>query len=90
MLRFDADFSLKLEEKQQVPLKKETNTAPQQHPEKIACPKCKKGTVLKGKTGYGCSQYTTGCDFVFTFDAIKKTANGAPLTKELVLKIISK
>jgi len=90
LLRFDADFSLKLEEKQQVPLKKETNTAPQQHPEKIACPKCKKGTVLKGKTGYGCSQYTTGCDFVFTFDAIKKTANGAPLTKELVLKIISK
>ena len=90
LLRFDADFSLKLEEKQQVPLKKETNTAPQQHPEKIACPKCKKGTVLKGKTGYGCSQYTTGCDFVFTFDAIKKIANGAPLTKELVLKIISK
>ena len=90
LLRFDADFSLKLEEKQQVPLKKEANTAPQRHPEKIACPKCKKGTVLKGKTGYGCSQYTTGCDFVFTFDAIKKTANGAPLTKELVLKIISK
>ena len=90
LLRFDADFSLKLEEKQQVPLKKETNTAPQQHPEKIACPKCKKGTVLKGKTGYGCSQYATGCDFVFTFDAIKKIANGAPLTKELVLKIISK
>ena len=90
LLRFDADFSLKLEEKQQVPLKKETNTAPQQHPEKISCPKCKKGTVLKGKTGYGCSQYATGCDFVFTFDAIKKIANGAPLTKELVLKIISK
>ena len=90
LLRFDADFSLKLEEKQQVPLKKETNTAPQQQPEKIACPKCKKGTVLKGKTGYGCSQYATGCDFVFTFDAIKKIANGAPLTKELVLKIISK
>ena len=31
-----------------------------------------------------------GCDFVFTFEAIKKIANGAPLTKELVLEIIKK
>jgi DNA topoisomerase-3 len=46
--------------------------------------------VLKGKTGYGCSEYKAGCNFVFTFDNIKKIANGAPLTKELVLEIIKK
>ncbi len=57
--------------------------------EKINCPKCKAGKILKGKTGYGCSAYKTGCNFVFTFDKIKKIANGRSLTKELVLKIIS-
>jgi DNA topoisomerase-3 len=30
-----------------------------------------------------------GCNFIYTFDKIKKSANGKPLTKELVLKIIS-
>ncbi|MDB9723272.1 DNA topoisomerase 3 [Polaribacter sp.] len=87
LIRFDADFNLKLEVKSTAqPLAQSRN----QEPEKIRCPKCKKGTVLKGKTGYGCSHYTTGCDFVFTFEAIKKIANGAPLTKELVLEIIKK
>ena len=81
LIRFDENFNLKLEAK-----KVTTATTS----EKIDCPKCKTGKVLKGKTGYGCSAYKTGCNFVFTFDNIKKTANGAPLTKELVLKIISK
>lgn len=31
------------------------------------CPVCKKGTVLKGKTAYGCSEYKTGCDFRLPF-----------------------
>ena len=56
---------------------------------KILCPKCQKGTVLKGKTAYGCSDYKNGCDFLFHFENIKKIANGKPLTKELVLEIIS-
>ncbi|WP_298239034.1 type IA DNA topoisomerase [uncultured Algibacter sp.] len=37
-----------------------------------ACPKCKKGTLLKGKTGYGCSQYKSGCDFVLPFKFLNK------------------
>jgi DNA topoisomerase-3 len=86
LIRFDADFNLKLEAKSTAqPLAQSRN----QEPEKIRCPKCKKGNVLKGKTGYGCSAYKAGCNFVFTFDHIKKIANGRPLTKELVLKIIS-
>ena len=80
LLRFDENFNIKLE------AKKTTAAATS---EKISCPKCKTGTVLKGKTGYGCSAYKTGCNFVFTFDTIKKMANGRPLTKELVLQIIS-
>ncbi|MGB1043485.1 MAG: DNA topoisomerase III, partial [Tenacibaculum sp.] len=76
LIRFDENFKLKLE-----PKKKEI-------PDTISCPKCKKGTVLKGKTAYGCSEYKSGCDFVFTFENIKLKANGQTLTKELVYKIL--
>lgn len=27
------------------------------------CPKCGKGTIIKGKTAYGCSNWKNGCDF---------------------------
>ena len=85
LLRFDENFGIKLEQKQAV-----SSSTVKESSDKIRCPKCKKGSVLKGKTAYGCADYKTGCDFVFTFDNIKKIANGKPLTKELVLKIISK
>ncbi|WP_405566641.1 DNA topoisomerase 3 [Polaribacter sp. Asnod6-C07] len=85
LIRFDDDFNLKLEPK----VKTVPSNAVKKSSDKIICPKCKKGTILKGKTAYGCSEYKTGCDFVFTFENIKKMANGRPLTKELVLEIIS-
>ena len=85
LLRFDDDYNIKLEPK--LKSTKETNKSTVS--EKINCPKCSTGTILKGKTAYGCSNYKSGCDFVFTFDNIKKIANGKPLTKELVIKIIS-
>ncbi|MFK8059427.1 MAG: DNA topoisomerase III, partial [Polaribacter sp.] len=81
LIRFDENFALKLEHK------KGTETSSAQN-DKIPCPKCKKGRILKGKTAYGCSDYKAGCNFVFTFENIKKTANGKPLTKELVFGII--
>ena len=85
LLRFDDDFNVKFE-----PKKTLTPDADKSLQSKITCPKCKKGTILKGKTAYGCSDYKKGCDFVFTFEDIKKIANGKPLTKALVLEIISK
>ena len=36
--------------------------------EKIVCPKCKKGEVIKGKLSWGCSGYREGCDFRLPFD----------------------
>ena len=30
---------------------------------KLVCPLCKKGTILRGKTAYGCSEYKNGCTF---------------------------
>lgn len=31
------------------------------------CPKCKQGTLIKGKTAYGCSAFKSGCRFVLPF-----------------------
>ncbi len=32
------------------------------------CPKCGKGTVIKGKAAYGCSNWKNGCDFRLPFE----------------------
>jgi DNA topoisomerase III len=37
-----------------------------------ACPKCKKGNLLKGKTAYGCSEYKNGCNFIVSFEQFGK------------------
>lgn len=33
----------------------------------LNCPKCNKGTLLKGKSAYGCSKYKHGCTFTIPF-----------------------
>ena len=87
LLRFDDNFVIKFEPKKNIEAqKKDAETS---STSKIPCPKCNSGNILKGKTAYGCSNYKKGCDFVFSFVDIKKIANGKPLTKELVLEIIS-
>ncbi len=98
LIRFDENFNLKLEPKpsvipsktkQSVNQNKITSSfTPRNDINTITCPKCNKGTILKGKTAYGCSAYKSGCDFVFTFENIKKIANGKPLTKDFVLNIL--
>ena len=49
------------------------------------CPKCNKGNLLKGKTAYGCSEYTTGCSFIVPFVFKNKK-----LTEKQVLQILQK
>ncbi|WP_418511240.1 DNA topoisomerase 3 [Corallibacter sp.] len=83
LLRFDDNFKLKLEPKKTIPAKQKSDTS-----DENSCPKCKKGTIIKGKTAYGCSAYKDGCDFRFSYDDIRKKANGQELTKALVLKIL--
>ncbi len=84
LIRFDKQFNLVLEEKKTS--KKPSST---EVPDKIACPKCHKGTILKGNTAYGCSDYKNGCDFRFSFDDIRKKAAGQPLTATLVYAILN-
>ncbi|PHQ55656.1 MAG: DNA topoisomerase III [Lutibacter sp.] len=80
LVRFDENFQLILEEKK---------SNPQKIPDEINCPKCKSGIILKGKSAYGCSNYKNGCDFVFSFDNIRKKAAGKELSKELVYSILN-
>jgi DNA topoisomerase-3 len=85
LVRFDENFKLKLEEK--INSSKSNNS--NKIPEKLTCPKCKKGTILKGKSAYGCSEYKNGCDFIYSFDDIRKKAAGQALSKELVYTILN-
>ncbi|GGD23557.1 type IA DNA topoisomerase [Hyunsoonleella pacifica] len=79
LVRFDDDYTLKLETKT-VKKAKSADTS--------FCPKCKTGTIIKGKTAYGCSNYKLGCDFKVSFDIIRNNTNGKQLTKELVYSIL--
>ncbi len=54
----------------------------------LECPKCKKGTVLKGNTAYGCSDYKSGCDFKVPFDVVRAKLKDQKPTKELVYAIL--
>ena len=56
----------------------------------MPCPTCKKGTIIKGKTAYGCSEYQNGCKFRFPFDLLREKAKGNPLTKEFVYEVLNK
>ncbi|MCM4152372.1 type IA DNA topoisomerase [Arenibacter sp. N53] len=78
LLHFDENFRLILEPKK----KSKTDESP-------SCPKCKEGTIIKGKASYGCSNHRKGCDFRFTFEEIKAKAAYKPLTKSLVLSILN-
>jgi len=41
--------------------------------DKLICPKCGKGSILKGKTAFGCSEWKNGCDFKILFSDLKNT-----------------
>ena len=45
----------------------------------ILCPLCKKGSILKGKSAYGCSEWRSGCNFRLNFDICPADASEAEL-----------
>ncbi len=53
-------------------------------PQKLTCPKCGEGEMLKGNLAYGCSRFREGCDFVVKFDQLQsKTGENPPTQQEL-------
>ena len=57
------------------PNKSGSKTTETKTEEKINCPKCNKGTIIKGKTAYGCSAYKDGCNFKVEFEFGEKKLN---------------
>ena len=51
----------------------------------VTCPKCKTGTMLKGKTAFGCSGYKSGCTFKVMFEQYGKV-----LTDKQLFTLIQK
>ena len=47
--------------------------------EEIACPKCGKGHIIKGRTAYGCSEFRNGCDMLLPFDSYPSDLTPAKL-----------
>lgn len=84
LLRFDSAFKLKLESKKGTVSNKNAYKD-----DDNKCPKCNKGTIIKGKNAYGCSDYANGCDFRYSYDLIREKANGKQLTKDLVFSILN-
>lgn len=56
--------------------------------EKMICPKCKKGQIVKGKNAYGCSAWKDGCQFVYPFTQLVEDAKGRKLSRELVVTLL--
>lgn len=62
---------------------KESTKRTRRKPAKATCPLCGKGSILRGKTAYGCSEYKNGCSFRLDY------ANyGAGLTDEQLIPIL--
>lgn len=53
-------------------------------PAKPVCPICKKGSILRGKTAYGCSEYKDGCTFRMDYATYSEG-----LSDEELVKVIS-
>jgi len=51
--------------------------------QKPVCPICKKGSILHGKTAYGCSEYKNGCTFRLDYSTY-----GEGLSDQELIKII--
>jgi len=52
--------------------------------EKLICPKCGKGEMIKGKSAYGCSRFREGCNNVIFFDILEKQYNTQILSKTIL------
>lgn len=85
LIRFDNQYGLVLEQPKMSPIAR--TSSPKS--ESMTCPKCGKGTVIKGKTAYGCSNWKSGCDFRYSFVEVKNKVGTKKITPNLIRKILS-
>lgn len=71
---------------QEAEVEKKKKPTPKKKPatEKILCPKCNKGSFLKGKTAYGCSEWKSGCNFKILFTDLKNKYHSDIITSKVL------
>ena len=57
----------------------------EKEPEKLICPSCKKGEIIKGNNAWGCSAFREGCRFVIPFTIHGKEIQESSM-RQIVLK----
>jgi len=51
----------------------------------LMCPRCKEGTILKGKNAFGCNRFKLGCKTIIPFEILGKKLTNTQI-KNLILK----
>ncbi|MES2593374.1 MAG: DNA topoisomerase 3 [Bacteroidota bacterium] len=72
VLKLTPSFNIEFEEKEAVAPKPKKEAV-------LLCPKCKVGTVIKGKSAYGCSEWRGGCNFRLPYEFMGKELNEASI-----------
>ena len=62
----------KFEKPKSINKEKKAAARKNEKPNVITCPKCKRGTMLKGRSAFGCSEYKSGCTFKVMFEQYGK------------------
>lgn len=77
---------IEVKQKAEKPATKATKPAKPRAPritsfEQVACPYCKKGHIIKGRTAFGCSEYKAGCTLRLPFEAYPDSLTPSKLKK---------
>lgn len=77
--------AITIEEERRTKYKERKKEKAKSDNKELTCPKCKKGSILKGNSAFGCSEFKVGCNFKVTFEQF-----GKKLTDKQVETLISK
>ncbi|MDF2438108.1 MAG: topoisomerase [Bacteroidota bacterium] len=69
LLKLTSSFNIEFEEKEVAAPKAKKEAPP------LVCPKCKTGSILKGNSAYGCSDWKNGCKMRLPFEFMGKQLN---------------
>jgi DNA topoisomerase-3 len=61
-----------IEELEKTETKPKSNNTKKSKEVELKCPRCHKGTMLKGKKAWGCSAYASGCKTIISFEFLAK------------------
>ena len=75
----DLVMQVKSESGKRIAVETEESKEKKKSTEQAACPKCNAGTLLKGKTAFGCSNFKNGCDFKIPFELMGKKLTDAQI-----------